>query len=235
MHRSPSTTALAALLAALALAAAAGALGSADLGDGPSVDSDEPAPSTGSERLDDGPTAVNQPSGSGDTGCGPPCSLPTARSLLGYLAVPLSPTLLAGGAALAGLLLLAARNGAAADGQPTDAPEVVSADGIGTRADATATGPEYDTPEEDTVVAAFRRLRAAAVGNDGPAGDDATIDSLTPRDVRRAAVDAGYDPEAVTTVVRAFEAVRYGDGVTAARERAVEDALTTLDPEVAAR
>ena len=234
MHRSPSATALAAVVAALALAAAAGALGGADLGDGPTVDSSEPATPSGGERLDSGPTEPNQPGGNGDTGCGLSCSLPTARSLLGYLSVPLSPTLLAGGAVALGLLLVASRRGTAGDGEPTDTHEVAPTDGIGGAADATTSDLGYDSPEADTVAAAFRRLRAAAVGSDS-AGGNTAFDSLTPRDVRRAAVESGYDPEAVTTVVRAFEAVRYGDGaVTAARRRAVEDALAALDPEVSA-
>lgn len=235
MHRSPSTTALAAVVAVLALAAAAGALGSADLGGGLSVDDDRSVPPESGDQFGDPPTEPNRPSGSGDTGCGLSCSLPTARSLLGALFVPLSPTLLAGGAILAGLLLLAVQSGTAGDGQPTETAEVASTDGIGGgEATTTTSDPGYDCPETDTVVTAFRRLRGAAVDCDST-GDSAALDSLTPRDVRAAAVETGYDPEAVTTVVRAFEAVRYGDGaLTAAREQAVEDALAALDPEVSA-
>lgn len=56
--------------------------------------------------------------------------------------------------------------------------------------------------------------------------------SKTATECATAAVEAGMDPEAVRTITRAFEAVRYGDGrVTDERVRRVRRALRNLDSE----
>lgn len=54
--------------------------------------------------------------------------------------------------------------------------------------------------------------------------------SKTAAECAAAAIEAGMDPEAVRTITRAFEAVRYGDGeATDERVRRVRQALRALD------
>lgn|GEM_PF-1091515 len=61
--------------------------------------------------------------------------------------------------------------------------------------------PTYDSPDDNAVVRAWRRLRDRVEGVDP---------SATPGETATAAVEGGYPDDAVESVTRGFEAVRYG-------------------------
>lgn len=77
-----------------------------------------------------------------------------------------------------------------------------------------------DALDNDVYRAWYRMARE--VGGDRRSSD-------TPREVARLAVEDGMDSDAVETLTRQFEAVRYGDaGVTADRARSVDEAYSRL-------
>ena len=210
--RSPPPAALAAALAVVAVAAAAGALSGADLGAGPSLGGDTPRGTPGSGSS----------SGSaGASGDGAP-SLPavefTARSLFGALSAPLSPPTIALGVVVIGAIAVVALRG---DGDPdggstptseTSQPSDSAAEGRDTTSAST-----YAGPDDSVAVRAFERLAATV--------DPSDRETCTPRELQREALDRGFDPAAVGTIVTAFERARYGCHPVDAD---VEAALSTL-------
>lgn len=76
-------------------------------------------------------------------------------------------------------------------------------------------------PENDVDAAWIRLVRAVG---------DRSAGARTPREYENAAVRAGFDPDAVSQVTRAFEEVRYGgQPVTDDRRRRANEAVSRLD------
>lgn len=195
--RSPPPAALAAVLAVLAVAAAAGVLSGVDLGTGPSLDGDRPqgTPDSGGG----GGSALS--GGEGDV------SLPavgfTARSVFGFLAAPLSPATIALGVVAVGALALVVLRGSGGPDEDatTTSDASQSSDPVVEGRENTST-PDYVGPDDTDAARAFERLADAV--------DPPAVDTATPRELQRAALDREFDPAAVRTIVTAFERTRYG-------------------------
>jgi hypothetical protein len=211
--RSPPPAALAAVLAVVAVAAAAGALSGADLGTGPSLDSDR---EHGTPRSGGG----GGPAGSsGDGGTSPPGVEVTARSVFGFLTAPLSPATIALGVVTIGAIAaLALRRGGDPDGGSTGTSEAAQSSEHVTQGRDTDSGPNYDGPNDTDAIRAFERLVDAV--------DPPDRDTCSPREIQRAALDRELDPAATRTIVAAFERARYGCETADAD---VESALATLE------
>lgn len=105
-------------------------------------------------------------------------------------------------AGLVGALLVAAVVAVLLTGDDTRAPpREDSGDGDGPSGPTPTVDPAYDAPADNAVVRAWRTLRDRVESVD---------ESATPGETAAAAVDRGYPDDAVESVTRGFEAVRYG-------------------------
>ncbi|QLH79223.1 DUF4129 domain-containing protein [Halosimplex rubrum] len=189
-------TALIALFALVALVTAAGSFG------GP----DQPTLYSGTTPTEPMPTGP-LPAGSGGENA---TTATDSRDVIdGETPVPpdqsgedggVSTLLVAG---LVGGLLVAAVLAVLLTGDDSRAPPRDD-DGDGDRPSEPPTpsvDPSYDSPADSAVVRAWRRLRDRVEGVD---------ESATPGETAATAVDRGYPDDAVESVTRGFEAVRYG-------------------------
>jgi hypothetical protein len=187
-----------ALIALLALVALAGASGS--LSDG----FDQPTLGADSTTIPPDPVVVN------GSGGGAPNATQSA-DVVTRTPVPADPgggggdggvsSLIVVG--LVGTLLVAAVLAVVLTDDDTRAPPRDGGSDGGTDSDAPApaVGPAYDSPGDNAVVRAWRRLTERVDGVD---------DTTTPGETAAAALDRGYPAEAVEGLTGEFETVRYG-------------------------
>ncbi|WP_135362881.1 DUF4129 domain-containing protein [Halosimplex halophilum] len=183
-------TALVGLLALVALAGAAGTFGAVD---GPVVTGDgtPTRPATPTEV----PPPTGAPGGASESEVHRAATATTAAAGDSGGVSPFVVPAVGGSLLAAGLLVVFLT------GHDERAPEVPD-DGPGGGDPTPAVDPAYDSPDENAVTRAWRRLRDRA-------GAD---ESTTPGDVATRALDAGLPGSAVATVTERFRAVRYGEG-----------------------
>ena len=216
-----------ALLAVLAAAGACVAFGVGGAAFADAIPADAPAdgsaggPSSPGGGGGGGERLAERSAASGTASC-VLCGV-SARSLVAGLVPTVDPLAWAVVAATvaAGALVAGLRSGA---GTPTDASGATDGDG-GARTGKPACACHSDPPDAPAANGVYR---AWASMSERVAGTDAA--SQTPRSVARTAVDAGFDPEAVTRLTDLFERVRYGSAApTDDRERAAREALADAE------
>ncbi|WP_123537369.1 DUF4129 domain-containing protein [Halosimplex salinum] len=208
-------TALIALLALVALVTAAGSLG--DGVDQPRLGVESttvaPAPESPSAGgVGEGPNAT-QSAEVVDTEATAPAESGDGDGGISSLFVV---------ALVGGLLLAAALAVLLTDDDARAPPRKDDDDGGETTEPPTpAVDPAYDSPAENAVVGAWRRLTERVDGVD---------DSTTPGEAASAAVDRGFPTEAVEGITGQFEAVRYGrEQANSERERRASELAGRLD------
>ncbi|MFC7195606.1 DUF4129 domain-containing protein [Halosimplex aquaticum] len=187
-------TALIALLALVALVTAAGSLGGAD----------QPTLYSGTTPAEKAP--MYNGSGAGD---GAPNATQSANVVDDETEAPPPDTGDGGGtsslivAGLVGALLVAALLAVILTDDDTRAPprDEDGGDGGDPSPPTPAVDPAYDSPADNAVVRAWRRLTDRAEGVD---------DATTPGEAASAAVDRGFPADAVEGITGQFESVRYG-------------------------
>lgn len=135
-------------------------------------------------------------------------------------------------AGLLGAFFLAGRSGG--DGGPADpVTSAVESDGLlsvdAPSADSGTTLSNTATASENEIYRAWLSVVDSLEANEDTETD---TDTMTPGEIRDAALECGYDPETVDELTRLFEDTRYGArGLTAERERTASTLVRRLSLE----